>query len=481
MICGMPRPTNVRIRNAARAALLATATLAWLAPEAWSQSAGFNRRSANGRDFPSWEREVDTSIPAPLPTARQGRHVLDLSIPLEAPATGVVRLLRGGLVAPLIDGRVQVVDLEGELLAQVELGAEEPWPPVGAGELALVGAGRTLAAVGRDGEAWRVELAGEVAWPPVLRPAGLALTLRGGGLELVEPESGRRAWSVVEEAQLSCGPAQSAGLLVWGTADGRLVARRVEDGSAAWSIEVGEVVTSVAADAGGVYFVARGRTGRSKRATGPFLGRAALRSGRAPDLSWRFRVGGTSDVEPLLLGPFVAFPSHDGYLHALERENGQLAWRTGRSFRTRTRPSSVRSRRVGATPWPRRASDAWSACVGSTRTPAEPHAGSRRVAALVARRHRLPLRRDLANLEAAAAHEELVHLGLAGKDGSELFAARLPLVLAVTHVVTQVALSRSAVRHVIPSTLSSSRRRPRRDFGRTRGEGFPAARGMIGR
>ena len=56
-------------------AVLAGAVLAPSLVEA--QSVGYKRRSANGRDFPSWERDEDPQTVNPLPRARQGRHLLD--------------------------------------------------------------------------------------------------------------------------------------------------------------------------------------------------------------------------------------------------------------------------------------------------------------------------------------------------------------------------------------------------------------------
>lgn len=97
-------------------AVLVLVGLAWpLVAEA--QSVGYNRRSANGRDFPTWETEDDSTLVVPLPQARQGRHVLELSIPLDVPASGVVKLDDGSLLVALVDGRVQRVSIEGELLS----------------------------------------------------------------------------------------------------------------------------------------------------------------------------------------------------------------------------------------------------------------------------------------------------------------------------------------------------------------------------
>ena len=340
MIPGMPTRPLVRFRSALVAASVALLGLPSLAP---AQSAGYNRRSANGRDYPSWERELDSSIPVPLPTARQGRHVLDLSIPLELPATGVVRLLRGGLVVPLVDGRVQVVDLEGKTLAEVEIGDGEPWAPLANRETALVAAGSTVVSVGLEGEVWRAALPAKAAWAPVLRPAGLAVTLEDGRRLLLDPETGRTLWTAEAEGSLSCGPAQCGGLLVWGTSDGRLVARQASDGSASWNEEVGDEIATINADESSVYFVGRGRTGRSKRAKGPFVGRAAV-SAKGAEVKWRSRVGGSSSIEPFLLGPVVAFACHDGYLHAHERGDGRLAWRTDLPARLGASPRLVGGR-----------------------------------------------------------------------------------------------------------------------------------------
>ena len=95
------------------------ALVALLLPELLAaQSGGYRRRSANGRDFPSWETEQDPSVVAPLPRARQGQHLLELSIPLDVPATGVVRLRDGSLLVALDD--LVITEEEQEHLARLK-------------------------------------------------------------------------------------------------------------------------------------------------------------------------------------------------------------------------------------------------------------------------------------------------------------------------------------------------------------------------
>ena len=121
MISGMRPLSLVRIPCALG---LATALVLPVLCEA--QSAGYKRRSAGGRDFPSWEREEDPGEAKPLPSARQGRHVVELSIALDEPATGVVKLPDGSLLVALLDGRVQRFSLEGaeSLIPLLDLAVE---------------------------------------------------------------------------------------------------------------------------------------------------------------------------------------------------------------------------------------------------------------------------------------------------------------------------------------------------------------------
>ena len=191
MIRGMRRRIADRFRSSLPiAALLLTA---W--PAVSFAQSGYHRRSANSRDFPSWEREVDTSIPPPMPTAREGRHVLERSIELAGPPAGVVRLGDGALVAGLRDGTVQVVSLEGEVLETIDLGAEILHAPLVFRDTALVTAGSLLVAIASSGEIWRASLPAPPSFRPVLRPAGHALTLADGSAQLFDPDTGARLWS----------------------------------------------------------------------------------------------------------------------------------------------------------------------------------------------------------------------------------------------------------------------------------------------
>jgi outer membrane protein assembly factor BamB len=309
-----------------------------------AQSFGQNRTSPGGRQFPSWQREPDSSVPPPFPEARPGRHEVAFSLALDAPAAGLAQLGDGSLAVALLDGRLQRFDLGGVLLDELDLAAGQPDALVGAGRLAVVAAGPVLAGYGPDGLAWRLELPAAPAWTPVHRTAGLVVTSRDGLARLLAPSTGAIRWEAAVGESASCGPAQVGDLLVWGTGDGRLIARAAADGASRWSVEVGDSVSAVGADPSSVYFAASGRTGRSKRGKGPFLGRLAVAGAPEPVVEWRARVGGESVVEPLLLGRVVAFACHDGYLHALRRSDGGLAWRTDLPARTLTPPRLVGGR-----------------------------------------------------------------------------------------------------------------------------------------
>lgn len=326
MISLMLLPPSLRNHDIPRmAAGLALLGLLWPL-SAGAQSVGHNRRSAGGRDFPSWETEDDSERTQPLPAARQGRHVLDLSIPLDLPASGVVRLEDGSLLVALLDGRVQRFSLEGEKLSEVTLPDEDPLAPFISGPLGLIVAGQTLTAVDAEGVAWTLELGGSPAHRPVMTRVGLAITLDDGRVSLVDTESGERRWSATVEGA-SCGPTQSGELLAWGTSSGHVVGLRAGDGSQLWSVAVADTVASVGADEGSIYFSAKGETGRSKKSRGPFVGRLSV-SGKRPEIEWRSRVGGVAAIAPMILDEVVAFACFDGYVHAHERESGRLVWRS---------------------------------------------------------------------------------------------------------------------------------------------------------
>ncbi len=327
MISAMRSPLLVSIHDASRwvAALLLLGLL-WPVTADAQSAAGNKRRSANGRDFPSWEREDDSEDTHPLPYARPGRHVLELSIPLDEPATGVVRLDDGSLLVVLLDGRVQRYSWQGERLSEVSLPVEDPGVPLASGSRGLIVAARSVTAVDAEGVDWSLELAASLAVQPVVNPAGLGITLEDGSVGLVDPETGQRLWTATVEGA-SCGPTQSGERLVWGTGDGRIVALAAGDGSELWNVAVADSVTSVGSDDSAVYFSGKGETGRSKKSRGPFVARLSL-TGRRPEVAWRSRVGGISQIAPMPLDQVVAFACFDGYVHAHHRRSGALAWRT---------------------------------------------------------------------------------------------------------------------------------------------------------
>ncbi len=327
MISAMRASLLVSIHDASRlvAALLLLGLL-WPVTADAQSAAGNKRRSANGREFPSWEREDDSADTHPLPIARQGRHVLYLSIPLDGPTTGVVKLDDGSLLVVLLDGRVQRFSTEGELLSEVALPVDDPLAPLASGSRGLIAAARSVTAVDAEGVAWTLELAASLAFRPVVTPAGLSITLEDGSVGLVDPETGRRLWDATIEGA-SCGPTQSGERLAWGTNDGRIVALGTSDGSELWTVSVADSVASVGADESSVYFSGKGETGRSKKSRGPFVARLSI-TGRRPEVAWRSRVGGISEIAPMPLDEVVAFACFDGYVHAHLRRSGALAWRT---------------------------------------------------------------------------------------------------------------------------------------------------------
>jgi hypothetical protein len=329
-----PAPVRNALGSRSLALLVVFGLLAPLIAEA--QSGGYKRRSANGREFPTWEGEDELDLKRPLPQARQGRHVVDLSIPLDEPASGVVRLSDGSLLVALLDGRVQRFSLGGEQLSELSLADAGPSAPIAWGPFGLVVAGRTLSAVGAEGLAWELELEETPVRRPVLTRAGLAITLPDGRVSLVDPESGRVTWSVPVEGA-ACGPAQSRNLLVWGTGDGRLVGLDAADGSQRWEVAVADSIASVGADEESVFFSGTGETGRSRKSRGPFVARLSV-AGKQPRVAWRSRVGGSAVIALMPIDEVVAFACFDGYVHAHVRGNGALAWRTDLPSRVTEEP-----------------------------------------------------------------------------------------------------------------------------------------------
>lgn len=317
--------------RSARPRLLVWGVLAaLLAAEALAQSRP-RRRTAGGRDFPSWEGDVDSSVPEPLPVAPTGEYSIAVSVAIGGVATGVATLSDGTLAAVRDDGHVVFLSAAGRRAGEVAGPSAATWPPVALGRAVLAADDAELAAVSPAGLAWTVSLPSPLSSRPVHAGPGLWLARADGVVALLDPVSGEPRWETDVGARPTTSVSWRPGLVVVGLDGGEVIGLGDEDGNERWRLGVADAVDAVTVTTRSVFAAGTGLAGRSRWSRGPLAMRIALGAdGRpaAPRPRWRLRVGGATRTPPVLLGPLVAFPTWAGYVHAVEREKGRQGWRT---------------------------------------------------------------------------------------------------------------------------------------------------------
>lgn len=156
---------------------------------------------------------------------------------------------------------------------------------------------------------------------PVVEADGVYLADRGGRVERLERERGKRVWRHDTDARISAGPGVGEGLVLVGTSDAELIALSSEDGSERWRATVSSEVLALPRIRDGVVVV--------QTVDGNLAGYAADSGKRlwvfdrsVPVLTLR----GTSS--PMLLGDTLLAGFASGKLEALEIRSGRQLWET---------------------------------------------------------------------------------------------------------------------------------------------------------
>jgi outer membrane protein assembly factor BamB len=152
------------------------------------------------------------------------------------------------------------------------------------------------------------------AWPPVLAH-GRLLVAASDGLHALDPVSGTPLWHVAMSGPVIAPPAVAGGLFIVLTATEGLVARRPDDGMAAWQLGLGVTegpASMTAADDAIVLSLPGAR-----------VVSASLEGGR---LLWERTLSGVLGA-PALARDRVLVGSTDNYLYALDSKDGSFEWR----------------------------------------------------------------------------------------------------------------------------------------------------------
>ncbi len=323
--------TTTRRPGGVTALLLACGVLACLAESILAQSSarGTNRstasrRTAGGGDFPTWERDVPSDEREPLAQGRPGRYVPAWTADLGAVPTGAVAVGHATAVA-LEDGRVIFFDADGSRLGEQRAGPAIAGVPVAADPWVIVSTGTGVAAVGLGSVAWATS--GGAPVTSLAASRGRVFVARGEQVEALDVADGTVLWQAAVGAAISAGPSP-AGRAVAVGAGGNVIALDVGTGRESWRLAVGERVDSVRLSEHHVHAAGVGRSGRSKDITPIVAGSELRRRDGAPGRPWRLRVGATCEAEPLLVDRFVAMACADGYVRAIDRDDGTAGWRT---------------------------------------------------------------------------------------------------------------------------------------------------------
>ena len=165
-----------------------------------------------------------------------------------------------------------------------------------------------------DGSArWKAESGVAGTLPPVVTAERIVIA--GEGLAVLDAATGRVVWSAAD-ARAATAPALTATYVVLGEADGHVRARDLATGRLLWSHATARALLAppVADDRGRLLV---GTTDR----------RFLSLDGEKGDARWTWRLGGDVQHAAALFGRLVLFATHEDVLYALDRGNGNLAWR----------------------------------------------------------------------------------------------------------------------------------------------------------
>jgi len=281
-------------------------------------------------------RDVAAARASVLAGAPGARAIELPSSPLGGAAVLGGRVLVGGL-----DGRLRSIDPGGGRIAgEIGFGARILVGPEPVGGLAVVAteSGKVVAVDASLGIAWTAETGGPATGGPSFDPAtGLCLVPAGRDLVALDGRTGSPRWRVSTGGPIHARPAVLAGMVFFGSWDGRFRAVDLESGAERWSVET---------DRSPYFAPATSRPAAWRRPDGSpavlftFARRAAgSESVLAADGASGRKLWARSDVaafaSPLVTGGTAIIAETDGSIHSVDLEGGGLRW----------------SRKVSGNPW----------------------------------------------------------------------------------------------------------------------------------
>ncbi len=157
---------------------------------------------------------------------------------------------------------------------------------------------------------------GEICGPLVSVAGLLVFGTSGGRVMAVDPSGPRLIWEVTLEGSLPGIPAASADSVFFPTGNGTVVALQAADGSLRWRRPTGQPMASVPLvdlDGGRVY-------------CGSLGGTMFCLDDSSGEVQWSYAAGAPVRGAPRLAGGRLYFGGADGRFHCLQAENGEPCW-----------------------------------------------------------------------------------------------------------------------------------------------------------
>lgn len=226
--------------------------------------------------------------------------------------------------APAVVGPVVVVAADDGALHGIErdtgarLWRTEPLgprvvPPVAIGQHVVAGAGASVRAFRavNGAEAWRLDLAADLAGAPTVIGPRLVVVTDEGEAVSIDGQRGEVRWRAVTGVAAAGPPASDGRIVAVPGADGRVRALRVESGAVAYTAGLGDVV-GLAVSQGLVYAATGG---------GDLVGLGDDGAER-----WRVPVAGGPTTAPVTVAGAVVVAGGDGAVRAHDRLDGDPLW-----------------------------------------------------------------------------------------------------------------------------------------------------------
>ena len=165
--------------------------------------------------------------------------------------------------------------------------------------------------------AWRRDLPAAIKAGPVVAGDLLMVAGTDGVVRGLDKRDGSEKWTYQAAAEILGTPALADGFIVFGDGEGGIHAVNVATGQPRWQVTADQPVYGTPLIADGVAYLGD---------NGGKLHAIDLADGKT---KWTFaRADYTIESQPAVFGDYIVFGAWDGYIYALNRADGSLAWKS---------------------------------------------------------------------------------------------------------------------------------------------------------